>query len=204
MAKARAIVKRRKAVRNIRKITKTMQMIATAKFQKSLKRAVGSKPYMLMLREVAAEVVKNLNETMDHPLVRQPGDLKEGARVAIVVITSNRGLAGAYNGNVLRTGFAFARQHLSDRRQIDLYVAGKKGVSFFKFKKFAIAQTLTMSDPPKYSEVDPLAENLMAKFADGVYDAVFVVFMNFVSTGVQKPTVYTLLPVTGIKEVAES
>src|SRR6187551_2099333 len=100
MAKARAIVKRRKAVRNIRKITKTMQMIATAKFQKSLKRAVGSKPYMLILREIAAEVVKNI-DTAEHPLLRQPSDLKSGSKVGIIVITSNRGLCGAYNGHVL-------------------------------------------------------------------------------------------------------
>ena len=191
-------------MRNIRKITKTMQMIATAKFQKSLKRAVGSKPYMLTLREVAAEVVKNLDDPMQHPLVRQPGDLKEGAKVAIVVITSNRGLCGAYNGHVLRTGFAFAREHLSDRRQIDLYVAGKKGVTYFKFKNLPVTHNLKLSDPPKYSEVEPVANDLMAKFAAGQYDAVFVVFMNFISTGVQKPAVYTLLPVTGIKEVAES
>jgi F-type H+-transporting ATPase subunit gamma len=202
MAKARAIVKRRKAVRNIRKITKTMQMISTAKFQKSLKRAVGSKPYMVTLREVVREVVKSAGE-IDHPLLRQPGDLKEGAKVAIVVITSNRGLAGAYNGHVLRTGFAFAREHLAKRSQVDLYVAGKKGVNYFRFQKMAVAQTIVTSDPPRYSEVEPVANDLMHKFADGTYDAVFVAFMNFISTGVQKPQVSTLLPVTGIADVAE-
>jgi F-type H+-transporting ATPase subunit gamma len=203
MAKARAIIKRRKAVRNIRKITKTMQMIATAKFQKSLKRAVGSKPYMLILREIAAEVVKNIDKA-EHPLLRQPSDLKSGSKVAIIVITSNRGLCGAYNGHVLRTGFKFAREHLSNRSQVDLYVAGKKGASFFRFQKMPIAEVIHTSDPPKYAEVEPLAEKLMGKFGEGAYDAVFVVFMNFISTGVQKPAVYALLPVTGIKEVADS
>jgi F-type H+-transporting ATPase subunit gamma len=203
MAKARAIVKRRKAVRNIRKITKTMQMISTAKFQKSLKRAVGSKPYMLTLREVVAEVVKSAGDDIDHPLLRQPGDLKESGKVAIVVITSNRGLAGAYNGHVLRTGYAFAREHLAKRSQVDLYVAGKKGINYFRFQKMPVAQTVITSDPPKYSEIEPLAEELMAKFADGTYDAVFVAFMNFISTGVQKSQVSTLLPVTGISDVAE-
>lgn len=202
MAKARAIVKRRKAVRNIRKITKTMQMIATAKFQKSLKRAVGTKPYMLTLREVAAEIVKNV-DSVQHPLLRQPGDLKKSGKIAAVVITSNRGLCGAYNGHVLRTGIAFARKHLSNSSQVDLYCAGKKGVSFFKFQKLPIAQVVKTSDPPKYAEVEPLANELMARFGDGTYDAVFVVFMNFISTGVQKPAVSTLLPVTGISEVAE-
>jgi F-type H+-transporting ATPase subunit gamma len=205
MAKARAIVKRRKAVRNIRKITKTMQMIATAKFQKSLKRAVGSKPYTLKLREVAAEVVKSVGQgEVNHPLLRQPGDLKAGSKVAIVVITSNRGLAGAYNGHVLRAAHAFVKQHLGKGAHIDAYVAGKKGASFFKFQKIPMAQFVKTSDPPKYAEVEPLAEELMSKFADGTYDAVFVAFMNFISTGVQKPAVNALLPVSGIAQVAES
>jgi F-type H+-transporting ATPase subunit gamma len=199
MAKARAIVKRRKSVRNIRKITKTMQMISTAKFQKSLKRAVGSKPYMLTLREVVAEVVRSAAE-VNHPLMRQTGDLKEAGKVAIVVITSNRGLAGAYNGHVLRTGYAFAREKLASRSQVDLYVAGKKGINYFKFQKMPVAQTVTTSDPPTYAEVEPIAEDLMAKFADGTYDAVFVAFMNFISTGVQKPVVMPLLPVTAAGE----
>ncbi len=202
MAKARAIVKRRKAVRNIKKITKTMQMIATAKFQKSLKRAVGSKPYTQKLREVAAEVVKGAGE-VNHPLLRQPAELKAGSKVAIIVITSNRGLCGAYNGHVLRASFGFVKKHVAKGCQIDLYSAGKKGNSFFKFQKVPIAQLVTVSDPPKYAEIYDLAENLMAQFADGKLDAVYVAFMNFISTGVQKAAVNALLPVSGIRDVTE-
>src|ERR1700748_1691315 len=99
MAKARAIVKRRKSVKNIRKITKTMQMIATAKFQKALKRTVGTKPYTLKVRELGGERAATVGE-VEHPLLRQPGT-GDGPpatnRIALVVITSNRGLAGAYN-----------------------------------------------------------------------------------------------------------
>ncbi|MDW8263630.1 MAG: ATP synthase F1 subunit gamma [Phycisphaerales bacterium] len=204
MAKARAIVKRRKAVRNIRKITKTMQMIATAKFQKSLKRAVGSKPYTLKLREVAAAVVASLGrDQIQHPLLRQPGQLKPGSHVALVVITSNRGLCGAYNGHVLRASYSFVRKQIAAGCKLDLYCAGKKGASFFKFQKVPIARLVRTSDPPKYAEVEPLANELMQKFGDGAYDAVFVAFMNFISTGVQKPAVNGLLPVSGISEVAE-
>src|SRR5277367_977029 len=105
MAKARAIVKRRKAVRNIRKITKTMQMIATAKFQKSLKRTVGAKPYTLKVRELVGELAASAGG-VDHPLLRNPQGAERTRRVAMVVITSNRGLAGAYNGSVLRTAVA--------------------------------------------------------------------------------------------------
>src|SRR5437763_4669203 len=100
MAKARAIVKRRKAVRNIRKITKTMQMIATAKFQKALKRAVGTKPYTRKVRELVGELASSVGN-VEHPLLRRPrprgpGEEDRTNRIALVVITSNRGLAGAY------------------------------------------------------------------------------------------------------------
>src|ERR1700761_7677899 len=105
MAKARAIVKRRKAVRNIKKITKTMQMIATAKFQKSLKRAGGTKAYSRKVRELVAEVPRSIGD-VTHPLLRKPVADKP-ANIALVVITSNRGLAGAYNGSVLRTASHF-------------------------------------------------------------------------------------------------
>ena len=91
MAKARAIVKRRKAVRNIRKITKTMQMIATAKFQKALKRGVAAKPYTRKTRELVAELAASVGD-VDHPLLRRPGPDEATNRIALVTISSNRGL----------------------------------------------------------------------------------------------------------------
>src|SRR6185503_18747117 len=120
MAKARAIVKRRKAVRNIRKITKTMQMIATAKFQKALKRAVGTKPFTLKVREVVGELASSVQGQVDHPLLRVPDDTTRTNRIALLVITSNRGLAGAYNGNVLRAAVAFIRKQEAAGKSSDL------------------------------------------------------------------------------------
>src|SRR5438552_3529577 len=139
MAKARAIVKRRKAVRNIRKITKTMQMIATAKFQKSLKRAVGTKPYTRKVRELVAELASSVGD-IKHPLLRQPAEGDRSNKLAVIVITSNRGLAGAYNGSVLRMAAAFIRQQEAAGKSVDLYVSGKKGVSYFNFQKRPIVQ----------------------------------------------------------------
>src|SRR3954447_13241242 len=126
MAKARAIVKRRRAVRNIRKITKTMQMIATAKFQKSLKRAVGTKPYTRKVRELVGELAASVGD-VQHPLLRRPGEGDQTNRIALLVLTSNRGLAGAYNGSVLRAAAAFMRRQDAAGKQIDLYAVGKKG-----------------------------------------------------------------------------
>jgi len=155
MAKARAIVKRRKAVRNIRKITKTMQMIATAKFQKSLKRAVGTKPYTQKVRELVRELAASIGGNVEHPLLRKVE--QSGGRTnrdAVVVLTSNRGLAGAYNGSVIRTAAAFIRKLEAAGKQIDLYVAGKKGVSYFNFQKRPITQRIEISDPPRSSEAN--------------------------------------------------
>src|SRR4051794_24413972 len=140
MAKARAIVKRRKAVRNIRKITKTMQMIATAKFQKSLKRAVGTKPYTRKVRELVAELAASLGGSIDHPLLRQVDDASRTNKIALVVLTSNRGLAGAYNGSILRASNVFIRQQEAAGKTIELYVSGKKGISFFNYQRRTIRE----------------------------------------------------------------
>ncbi len=202
MAKARAIVKRRKAVRNIRKITKTMQMIATAKFQKSLKRAVGTKPYTLKVRELVRELAATVGD-VEHPLLRQPTDSRKSNRIAVVVVTSNRGLAGAYNGSVLRAASVFLRQQQAAGKQIDLYVGGKKGATYFNFQKRPITHRVEIADPPRSNDSNGLADMLMHRFVEGELDAVYVVYMNFISTGIQKPDVMALLPLAGVEESIE-
>jgi F-type H+-transporting ATPase subunit gamma len=197
MAKARAIVKRRKAVRNIKKITKTMQMIATAKFQKALKRAVGTKPYTKKVRELVQELAQSVGD-VQHPLLRQPTDEDRTNRVALIVLTSNRGLAGAYNGSVLRAATQFLRQQDAASKTVDLYVVGKKGVSYFTFQKRPITQRLDAHDPPRYADVEKVANMFMQKFTAGELDAVYVASMVFHSAGVQKPEVMTLLPLAGV------
>src|ERR1700679_4132747 len=103
MAKARVIIKRRKAVRNIKKITKVMQMIATSRYQKAFRRAVGTKPYVKKIGELVAsavQAVKASGKDVQHPLLKEPA---AGAKkTAVLVVSSNRGLAGGYNGSVLR------------------------------------------------------------------------------------------------------
>ncbi|MCC7349182.1 MAG: ATP synthase F1 subunit gamma [Phycisphaerales bacterium] len=203
MAKARAIVKRRKAVRNIRKITKTMQMIATAKFQKSLKRAVGTKPYTLKVRELVRELAASVGN-VEHPLLRRPGAADSTGRIALIVMSSNRGLAGAYNGSVLRTAAAYIRQQESAGKTIDLYVAGKKGISYFNFQKRVITQRYDQfADLPRFSDVEQVAQFFMQQFTTGALDSVHVAYMNFISTSTQKPEVMTLLPLAGVTEAAD-
>ncbi len=203
MAKARAIVKRRKAVRNIRKITKTMQMIATAKFQKSLKRAVGTKPYTMKVRELVRELAASVGPSVDHPLLRKPTTETMTNRIALVVLTSNRGLAGAYNGSVLRKANVFLKQQLAAGKTVDLYVGGKKGASYFNFQKRPITQRLDVQDPPRFADSERVANDFIRSFTAGEIDSVHVTYMNFISTGVQKPDVMTLLPLAGVAEAAD-
>src|SRR6201994_4415517 len=179
MAKARAIVKRRKAGRNIRKITKTMQMIATAKFQKALKRATGTKPYTMKVRELVRELAQSIGN-VEHPLLRRPGEGDRTNRIAVLVVTSNRGLAGAYNGSVLRTANAFIRQQEAAGNAIDLYLTGKKGVAYFNFQRRPITQRIDVSDNPRFAEVEGLANHFMQQFTEGKVDSVYVAYMNFV------------------------
>ncbi len=200
MAKARAILKRRKAIRNIRKITKTMQMIATAKFQKSLKRAVATKPYTIQVREMVREVASAITGEMKHPLLRP---IEKPRRVAVVVMTSNRGLCGAYNGNVLRKAAQHLRKLKSDGVEVDLYSAGKRGATFFKFQKMPIKDRLVISDVPRYDEVEPFARQMIDQFVSSEVDGLHLVYMNFVSTGVQKPEVMELLPLSSLSSAIE-
>lgn len=203
MAKARAIVKRRKAVRNIRKITKTMQMIATAKFQKSLKRAVGTKPFTMKVRELVTELAATVKD-VKHPLLRKVDESNRTNKIALLVITANRGLAGAYNGNVLRTAVAFIRQQEAAGKTMELYVVGKKGITFFNYQKRAIkGRVETNMDNPKFLEVERGAQNMMKQFSEGEIDGVYVAYMNFVSAGVQRPEVLPILPLAGLSQTLD-
>ncbi|HKH44810.1 MAG TPA: ATP synthase F1 subunit gamma [Thermoanaerobaculia bacterium] len=192
MANRRVLVKRRKAVRNIRKITRTMQLIATARFQAAFNRAMATKPYTEKLAELVADLSRAAG-SVSHPLL----ETNDAPRSALVVLTSNRGLAGGYNANVLRS----AIEHL-DRQQAagvatDVHMVGKKGVSFFKFLRRPMGeQTTTISDKPRFDQVEPIANNLMDRFVRGEISSVHVAYMRFVSAGVQRPAVVQLLPLS--------
>ena len=192
MANRRVLVKRRKAVRNIRKITRTMQLIATARFQAAFNRAMATKPYTEKLAELVADLSRAAG-SVEHPLLQT----NDAPRSALVVLTSNRGLAGGYNANVLRA----AVEHL-DRRQAegiatDVHMVGKKGVSFFRFLRRPMAeQTVTIGDKPRFEEVEPIANGLIDRFVRGEISSVHVAYMRFFSAGVQRPAVMQLLPLS--------
>ncbi|MGE0479161.1 MAG: ATP synthase F1 subunit gamma [Phycisphaerae bacterium] len=200
MAKARQIVKRRKAVRNIRKITQTMQLIATTRFQRCLKRAVATKPYTTKITEMI-ETLSGAG-TVDHPLLRE----NAAARASVLLtITSNRGLCGAYNASILR--HAVEQRKALAARGIDakMDVVGKKGIAFLKFVRVPVADTITdVEDKIAFARVAALAERYMKLYESGQIARVDVAYTRYVSAGVQRATVAQLLPIVAEPSEAAS
>ncbi len=197
MAKARAIVKRRKAVQNICKITRTMQLIATARFQRAFNRAVATKPYTQKITDLVRQLSSD-RESIEHPLLRVNAGT---GRAALVVITSNRGLCGGYNAGLLRTAGSTIDSLENPpgaeggRRTVELHVAGKKGITYFRYRGRPMAATYTQfEDRPQYAEVEPIAEGFLRQYAEGKLDSVHVVYMRFESTATQYAEVLQLLP----------
>lgn len=190
MAQVREIKSRIKAVGNIQRITRTMQMIATAKFQAAVRRTTETKPYTRKVAELVGEVA-GAGEAADYPLLSGPAE--PAGRELMLVLTSNRGLCGGYNGNVLRT----ANQFMSDRedQNFELEVSGKKGLGYFRFARKEVSRSYTQfEDKPEYDEVEQIAKRYIDRFRAGEFDAVRVAFMQFVSNSKQTPHVLTLLP----------
>ncbi|GMV96914.1 MAG: ATP synthase F1 subunit gamma [Phycisphaerae bacterium] len=192
MAKARAIVKRRKTVQNIRKITRTMQLIATARFQAAYTRATASRPYTERITELAEQLSRGTGQ-IDHPLLRVN---VESNRSAVVVITSNRGFCGGYNAAVLRAATEHVRTAETAGRTVDLHVMGRKGIGFFKFLNRPMASTDTrFEDKPRFEDVNAFAERMIAAYQRREIDAVHVSYTRFISTSVQRAATIQLLPI---------
>jgi F-type H+-transporting ATPase subunit gamma len=193
MAKARQIVKRRKVVANIRKITKTMQLIATARFQSAFNRATRTKPYTQRITQLVEELSSAAEGQLDHPLLHEN---PEAEKDLLLVITSNRGLCGGYNANVLRRTIAHLEEHASRPQEIE--VVGKKGVGYLKFLGRDIRRAITtIDDRPRFEQVEPLASEYMDRYTAGELGSVYVVHMRFITTSKQVPEVVRLLPLSG-------
>ena len=192
MAQIRAIRNRMVAVGTITRITKTMQMIATAKFTSALARAKDTRPYTNAIRNLVCEVSGAAGD-YDSPLFAPKSEAK---KELLLVISSDRGLCGAYNGNVLRIALNKLREAKSKKKEIVIETVGKKAASFFKFQKHEPAEKHTFGDTPKFEDVARLADKYMDEFARGELDSVNVAYMRFESNARQIPEVIQLLPLS--------
>jgi F-type H+-transporting ATPase subunit gamma len=194
MANTRALVNRRKAVRNIRKITRTMELIATARFKKALDRATEAEAFTRKIAELAADLSATATN-VTHPLLQKRDEVKNSL---LLVIGSNRGLCGGYNAGILREALARTRQITADGVTLHLEISGKRPIAFFRYQGIQAERTYThFEDKPRFEEVDELADRYLAAFIAGKLDRVEVAYVKFLSAGRQKPVVETLLPLSG-------
>jgi F-type H+-transporting ATPase subunit gamma len=190
MANARALDRRRKSVRNIRKITRTMELIATARFKKAMDRAVAATAYTQRITQLVSDLAESGME-LRHPLL-EPRETVNNA--TLLVLTANRGLCGGYNGGVMRQAIPHHAK-LQDKSQVRLEVSGRRGIAALKHRDITAGQTFTQfDDEPKFEEVEPIANGYLELFSRGELDRLDVVYTRFVSSSRQVPVVETLLP----------
>ena len=195
MARARELRRRIKSVQSTRQITRTMEMVSASKLKRAQDRVIGARPYATALAQVLGELyAPELAERF--PLLRQP---EAGAirRAALLLVTSNRGLCGAFNANLIREARRRVQEFEGQGAQVDLHLVGRKGVNFFRFTKRPAASTrIDIGDKPTAAHAAELVEPLIAQFEAGTVDAVEIVFAKFNSAVSTPPTTLRILPVT--------
>jgi F-type H+-transporting ATPase subunit gamma len=200
MAKARALDKRRKSIRNIRKITRTMELIATARFKKAMDRASAATSYTRRITQLVSDLA-NSGLTVKHPLL-EPREKIEHA--TLLVLTANRGLCGGYNGAVLRAATSRLAELHAEVPSVRLEVSGKRGIASFKFRKTAMDATYTQfEDQPKFNQVEEIANRYLEEFITGKLDRLDVAYTQFISAARQVAVVETLLPLGALAGVEE-
>ena len=191
MANARALDKRRKSIRNIKKITRTMELIATARFKKAMDRATAASDYTRRITSVVSDLAKAGLE-VSHPLLEPREETKAAT---LLVLTGNRGLCGGYNGNAIRLGIKTRDRLLEEAGSLRVEVSGKRGVSGFEFRDLPVdEQFLQFDDQPQYAEVVEIAERYLREYAAGTLDRLEVTYTKFHTVAKQEIVTETLLP----------
>ncbi len=200
MAKARALDKRRKSIRNIRKITRTMELIATAKFKRAMDRATAATAYTERITALVADLTHSGLE-VSHPLL-EPRD--ETRKAILLVLSANRGMCGGYNGNVLRLGLSRYKELCQTVPEVALEVSGKRGISSYRFRRMELDETFThFEDQPTFEEVELLAGRYLASFEAGELDRLDVAYVKFESAGRQRAVVETVLPLADLEGLGD-
>jgi F-type H+-transporting ATPase subunit gamma len=188
MAQLRDIKRRIGSVQSTQKITRAMELIASSRIIKAQQRVDAARPYAEEMRSLMASVAKNAG-SIDHPLLKQRETV---GTVGTIVVTADRGLAGAYNSNVIRA----AERDMRDHEQTRLFVAGKKGVSYFRFRGYDLTESWQgMSDQPRIDDARAVAKSAADAFTNGDVDEVRLAYTKFESAFTQRPVVLKLLPV---------
>ncbi len=191
MAKGMREIKRQiKSVQNTRQITKAMEMVASAKLRKAQERAQAARPYSEKLKEVVSSIAA-ASQGVSHPmLVSRPVK-----RTAYIVITSDGGLVGGYNANILRKVTDLIRSRHASTSEYELFVIGRKGRDYFKRRNYPVVHEVTeLSDSPRFADIKSLTYAAVQGFETERFDEIYVCYNRFINAITQLPTVERLLP----------
>ncbi|MEO2016871.1 MAG: ATP synthase F1 subunit gamma [Fuerstiella sp.] len=201
MANARSLVKRLKSVRNIRKITRTMELIATGRFKKAMDRATEAAAYTKKISEIVGDLGK-ADLKFSHPLLEERPETKKSV---LLVLTSNRGLCGGYNGAILRNTLRHIKQLKEDSIDYSLEVSGKRGIKFLNFQQIDLDQTyIHFEDKPTFAEVDELGIRFVDDYIAGRIDRLDVSYTRFDSIARQEAIVESILPLSSLAGDSDS
>ena len=193
MAKGRELKGRIKSIENTRKITRTLEMVATSKMKRAQDRVQAARPYAQSLAEVIAGLYSpDLAERF--PLLRQPAKV---SHAAVILLTSNRGLAGGFNSNLIKEARSLLARLDGQGVDTELHIVGKKGLGFFRYIGRKIASSrIDITDKPTAENASEIVGDLLERFVSGQIDAVYVVHSKYVSALSSPPASVQILPVT--------
>jgi F-type H+-transporting ATPase subunit gamma len=192
-ASQRDVKNRIESVKNIRKITRAMEMVAAARLRRAEQRIAALRPYAGAIRRMTRQAAEAAGgEISQLPILQEH---EQERRVALLLVTGDRGLAGAFNSQILRAGLRAANEHEGEGRATVFYASGRRGVSSLSFRGREVAGSYTgFTDRPAYADARGIAEDLMAGYVDGKIDRVEVFYNGYVSPLVQEVRQETLLP----------
>ncbi|MGY6519290.1 MAG: F0F1 ATP synthase subunit gamma [Lysobacteraceae bacterium] len=191
MAGGREIKTKIKSVQNTRKVTRALEMVSASKIKKAQDRMKGSRPYARLMKQVIGHIAR-ANSDYVHPFMEQRADVR---RVAYVVISTDRGLAGGLNSNLFRKLLGEIRQHQEAGVEVDMVCIGQKAQVFFRRLKVNMLASVThLGDNPELSKLIGLIKTVLDDFTDGKLDRVYLSYNDFINTMAQRPTVDQLLP----------
>jgi F-type H+-transporting ATPase subunit gamma len=195
MANPRVLDKRRKSVKNIRKITRTMELIATARFKKAMDRASAATAYTDRITRLVSDLTRG-GLSVSHPLLL-PREKVQNA--TLLVLTANRGLCGGFNGNLVRAGLREWDALQAATPNCKLEISGKRGIAGFKYRGQTAEHAYThFEDKPRFDEVDEIASRYLEEFVLGKLDRLVLVYTKFLNPARQQVAVETLLPLGGL------
>jgi F-type H+-transporting ATPase subunit gamma len=184
-----------KSKQNMKQITKAMEMVAAAKLRRAQEAAVAARPYTDKMKEVVSSIASGAGSSK-HPMLQS----RPINRTAYLVITSDRGLAGGYNANILRKVLLTIKEHHQSSDEYTVFVIGRKGRDFFKRRNIALADEMTgLSDSPKYSDIKEIAAKAVQGYEAGTFDELYLAYNEFYNPMTQVPTLKRLLPLDQIQ-----